>query len=300
MHFTRRDAPAMRRVEVASAVLLLLGGLLVSCGDDSETITSQAGTTTSMTVPATSPTTAVTTTTTSTTAPPPTTTAPPPTTTTAPPTTTTTPPTTTPSTAAPPATTTPPPTTVSPWLRQGASGDEVLGLQRRLVELGYWLGTPDGDFGSNTHHAVVALQKVAGISRDGVVGPATLDALARGARPATQSTSGLVVEIDLARQVLSAVRDGRVVLVFDASTGSVPGTTPRGHWTVTRQIDGLRQAELGLLYRPKYFHEGVAIHGYTSVPARPASHGCVRVTYPAMDAIWALGLAPVSTPVWVY
>lgn len=276
----------MRRVRVASAVLLLLGGLLVSCGEDSETVTSPTGTTTSTTVPATTPTTAVTTTTTSTTAPPPTTT-------TAPPTTTP------PSTAAPPATTTST-STVSPWLRQGASGDEVLGLQRRLVELGYWLGTPDGDFGSATHHAVVALQKVAGISRDGVVGPATLDALARGARPSAQSTSGVVVEIDLARQVLSAVRDGRVVLVFDASTGSVPGTTPRGHWTVTRQIDGLRRAELGLLYRPKYFHEGVAIHGYTSVPARPASHGCVRVTYPAMDAIWALGLAPVSTPVWVY
>jgi peptidoglycan hydrolase-like protein with peptidoglycan-binding domain len=289
-----RDGPTMRRVRVA-LVVLLLGGLAVSCGDDPETITSQPGTTTSTTVAATTTTTTTTTvptTTTSTTTPPTTTT-----TTSAPPTTTTSPPTTT--TEVPPAPATPP-TTVSPWLRQGASGDEVLGLQRRLVELGYWLGTPDGDFGSNTHHAVVALQKVAGISRDGVVGPATLAALERGARPSPQSASGLVVEIDLARQVLSAVRDGRVVQVFDASTGRVPGTTPRGRWTITRNIDGLRHAELGLLYRPKYFHEGVAIHGYTSVPAHPASHGCVRVTYPAMDAIWALGLAPVSTPVWVY
>lgn len=69
--------------------------------------------------------------------------------------------------------------------------------------------------------------------------------------------------------------------------------------TITREIDGLRRRSLGLLCRPKYFHEGVAIHGYTNVPPCPASHGCVRVTYPAMDHIWAAGLMPVGTPVWV-
>jgi len=263
---------------LASSTLLLLG-----CGQDDVTRTSP-------TIPAT-PTTALTTTTTA----GPTTTAAPTTvpTTTAPPTTTTTtaPPTTT--------TTTEPPPAPSPWLAQGAEGDEVLALQQRLTELGYWLGAPDGAFGSATHHAVVALQKVAGIARDGVVGPATLDALGRGVRPSVESSSGRVVEIDLARQVLVTVQDGGVVWVFDTSTGKVVGTTPRGHWTITRQIDGLRQSELGLLYRPKYFHEGVAVHGYTSVPSYPASHGCVRVTYPAMDAIWELGLAPVGTPVWV-
>ena len=44
----------------------------------------------------------------------------------------------------------------------------------------------------------------------------------------------------------------------------------------------------------------MTIHGYTSVPAYPASHGCVRVTYPAMDFIWDKGLTPIGTPVWVY
>ncbi|HEU5081994.1 MAG TPA: L,D-transpeptidase family protein [Acidimicrobiales bacterium] len=269
-------------------------GLAASCGDETATSTSTPPPTTTTVVTTTE---APTTTTTSTTVVPPTTS-----TTVVPPTTTTTAPPTTTTTVVPPTTTTtapPPPTTLSPWLREGAGGDDVLALQRRLTELGYWLGTPDGDFGSNTHHAVVALQKVADIDRDGVVGPATLDALDRGVRPAPQSSSGRVVEIDLARQVLLAVRDGGVQWVFDTSTGKVAGTTPVGHWSVTRQIDGLRQSELGLLYRPKYIHEGVAVHGYTSVPAYPASHGCVRVTYPAMDAIWALGLAPVGTPVWV-
>lgn len=204
-------------------------------------------------------------------------------------------------TAASPATTTT--TSAAPdgdGLRRDAEGDEVLALQRRLDELGYWLGEPDGVFGETTFHAVVALQKVAGLVPDGVVGPVTSAALAEGTTPAPRSSSGRIVEIDLATQVLVIVDDGSVLEVFDTSTGRVPGTTPLGHWTVTREIDGLRRSPLGLLYRPKYFEGGVAVHGYTSVPAYPASHGCVRVTYPAMDAIWARDLMPIGTPVWVY
>jgi hypothetical protein len=42
------------------------------------------------------------------------------------------------------------------------------------------------------------------------------------------------------------------------------------------------------------------IHGYQSVPAHPASHGCVRVTITAINTIWQESLAPVGTAVWVY
>ena len=227
-----------------------------------------------------------------------------PTTTTQPPVTSTTTRTTPASTTTVPVTTTAPVTTTTApavaGLQRGGEGDDVLALQQRLTELGYWLGAPDGVFGDATFHAVVALQKVAGISRDGIVGPVTEAALAEGTRPDARSSSGRVVEIDLDTQVLLAVEGGAVVHVFDTSTGRVAGTTPIGQWTVTREIDGLRESELGLLYRPKYFYGGVAVHGYTSVPPYPASHGCVRVTYPAMDAIWADGLMPIGTPVWVY
>lgn len=185
-------------------------------------------------------------------------------------------------------------------LRRGDSGPAVSALQARLSELGYWTGEADGTYGWGTHHAVVALQKAAGLQRDGIVGPDTRRALDGGVRPEAHSRAGHIVEIDLARQLLLVVDDGRAMVVFDTSTGSRPGTTPPGQWTIGREIDGLRRSSLGLLYRPKYFHEGVAIHGYTSVPAHPASHGCVRVTYPAMDHIWGAALMPVGTPVWVY
>jgi hypothetical protein len=185
-------------------------------------------------------------------------------------------------------------------LRIGAHGAEVRNVEARLAALGYWPGAVDGVFDDDTFHATVALQKTAGIEADGIVGPVTSAALDRGVRPTARSRRGHVVEIDLLHQVLLVVDDGKVEAVFDTSTGRASLPTPQGTWTITRQIDGLRRSRLGLLYRPKYFHLGVAIHGFTSVPAYPASHSCVRVTYHAMDHIWGAGLAPLGTPVWVY
>ena len=51
-------------------------------------------------------------------------------------------------------------------LRPGASGPEVLAVQQRLAGLGYWLGTPDGRYGSATVHALTAFQKLAGLDRE--------------------------------------------------------------------------------------------------------------------------------------
>ena len=213
-------------------------------------------------------------------------------------TTTTAPPTTAPPTTAPPTSVTTP--KGPPALQEGASGPAVLALQRRLVALGYWLGEPDGNFASSTAHAVTAFQKAEGLSRDGVVGPLTAAALARAVRVTPRSRTGHLVEVDLSRQLLLLVTDGRVDWVFDTSTGAVPGTTPVGRYHVFRQVDGYDRSPLGVLYRPKYFVSGVAVHGYPSVPPVPASHGCVRVTNAAIDWLWSSGALPIGTAVWVY
>lgn len=219
-----------------------------------------------------------------------------------------------PAVSIPPTTTSTPPPSGAPsggaLLRSGDSGPAVLQLEQRLTSLGYWLGSADGDFGTLTEQAVMALQKTAGIDPDGVVGPLTDDALARGTRPTARSSSGHVVEIDLEHQVVALVTDGRVDTVFNTSTGTgqpyvSQGTielavTPRGQFTVFRQVDGSDVSPLGVLWRPKYFAGGVAIHGYADVPAVPASHGCVRVSIAAMDWIWTAGPVPLGTPVWVY
>src|SRR6266545_2276429 len=56
-------------------------------------------------------------------------------------------------------------------LRLGDHGKGVAALQRPLAALGYEVHKADGQFGSATHHAVVAFQKVNRLDRDGVTGP---------------------------------------------------------------------------------------------------------------------------------
>jgi hypothetical protein len=65
-------------------------------------------------------------------------------------------------------------------LESGDRGPAVEALQTSLNDLGYWVGAVDGVYGGNTRHAVVALQKSAGLQRDGIAGPATQAALADG------------------------------------------------------------------------------------------------------------------------
>ncbi len=50
-------------------------------------------------------------------------------------------------------------------------GDDVTELQRRLNNLGFDAGKPDGVYGPDTARAVVAFQRDRGITEDGVAGP---------------------------------------------------------------------------------------------------------------------------------
>ena len=210
-----------------------------------------------------------------------------------------------------PTTTTTEPAAADGTLELGESGPEVQALQQRLSDRGFWLGTPDGTYGQLTRQAVMAFQKAHGLSRDGVAGPATLAALDTAGPVAPRDASGSHLEIDLARQILIVVEGGATKWVLNTSTGNgeayaSPGggtavaSTPTGSFTIYREIDGLREAPLGTLYRPKYFTGGIAIHGSGSIPAYPASHGCARLTNSAMDLLWASGLANLGTPVLVY
>lgn len=210
--------------------------------------------------------------------------------------TTTSAPTTTSTTSTTTTTTTAPPEPAA--LRRGVEGPEVAALQERLLELNFWVPAVDGRYGSVTAQAVMAFQKSAGIARDGIAGPQTAAAL-EAATPVTAREGGNHVEIDLARQLMIVVHDGRT-LVFNTSTGKEGWRTPPGRFEVTRQIDGMRHAPLGDLYRPKYFNGGIALHGSPDVPGYPASHGCTRLHDAVIDMIWADGLVPVGTPVWVY
>ncbi|MGO1053826.1 N-acetylmuramoyl-L-alanine amidase [Crossiella sp. CA198] len=74
-------------------------------------------------------------------------------------------------------------------ISQPMSGDDVLTLQQRLLELGFNAGRADGLFGHQTEHALRNFQRDYGLAVDGMCGPGTLRALrqlapkVRGGRP---------------------------------------------------------------------------------------------------------------------
>jgi N-acetylmuramoyl-L-alanine amidase len=187
------------------------------------------------------------------------------------------------------------PPTAPVAIAPGHEGAVVARLQERLRDLGVYRGIADGVYGRETEASVVALHKVIGVERtdewtvedwDLTEPPDHYEILARNPGEADR------VEVDLARQIMFVIHASKVAAVIPVSTGNgerywsqnggtgggyVRATTPKGSFTLFRHVPGWRINYLGGLYKPWYFTPYYAIHGSRSVPAYPASHGCVRV-----------------------
>jgi lipoprotein-anchoring transpeptidase ErfK/SrfK len=200
-----------------------------------------------------------------------------------------------------------------------SDGAETQRAQERLLELGFWVQDANGDYGLTTTQAVMAFQKYYGLITDGVIGDQTAEVMtALTERPHGRADAGTLVEIDKGLQLLFFVIDGKTEWVLNTSTGSEvpydeadknsPGERQVGdsitrnglHDVYRERAEGWWEGDLGEIYRPKYFTGGIAVHGSNNVPDYPASHGCVRVSVPAMDWIWETNLMPLDTPVWVH
>jgi hypothetical protein len=182
--------------------------------------------------------------------------------------------------------------TVQPRLAMGSRGAGVLGLERRLAELHYALPRVDSLYGLDTYEAVLAFQKVNGLPWTGRTDGRLWRALARAHVPRARYR-GSHIEVSKGRQYLFVVRGGRVQQVVHISTGAT-GNTPIGRWHVYRKVSGWDW----ILWYPMYFLRGFAIHGYPSVPAYPASHGCVRV--PMWVAPKLFAEVSRGATIWVY
>ena len=83
-------------------------------------------------------------------------------------------------------------------LSVGAKGDDVTRLQQRLKDLGYLDGKVDGQYGGGTKRAVIAFQRMHGLTTDGVAGQETQEKLyAEDAKPAPDGSPVNVLEGDI-------------------------------------------------------------------------------------------------------
>lgn len=185
---------------------------------------------------------------------------------------------------------------------------EIKEAEQRLADLGYWTGPVDGTFDEASRHALVAFQKVTGRKLTGKMTRGERAALMRAERPEPKNKGDAHIEVDIDRQVLFMVdADGVVNHVLPVSTGSGEefkaegywrtAITPTGHLSILKKIQGWKKSALGELYYPNYIVGGIAIHGHTSVPFKPASHGCIRI--PMFAAKEFFKIAPIGMDVFV-
>jgi lipoprotein-anchoring transpeptidase ErfK/SrfK len=203
-------------------------------------------------------------------------------------------------------------------IRTGSGLDAVKRLQYRLLELGFWNAGIDGIYGLSTKQAVMAFQKWTGLTATSVTDATTAAFLnTTQCKPVAGRTTGDFFEVDKTKQIAFVVRDGKVVYTFNVSTGNgkdydeedqrsggrVSGVaiTPSGDFKIYKERDEkVYEGTLGSLYRPKFVVGGIAVHGSRSIPAYPASHGCIRVANPVMDLIWLDNLLPKGAKVWIH
>lgn len=182
----------------------------------------------------------------------------------------------------------------------GAADSGILQLEQRLNDLRYWTGAVDGVHDGDTRQAVMAFQKANGLSATGEATPHVVSAIGSASSPPPPLVANGGpdrVEVDLSRQIVMLYDNGLLAAVLNASTGTSDTPTPPGSYKVYRQVGGWDRGPLGNLYNPSYFKGGFALHGSTSVPAYPASHGCVRISVSAAE--WVPGFTPPGTPVYV-
>jgi len=89
--------------------------------------------------------------------------------------------------------------------RRGDSGSQVTQIQEKLSQWGYYSGEIDGIFGSRTEKAVKAFQKKNGLTADGIVGNATLEALGL---PTESSATSQSNNVALLARLISAEARG--------------------------------------------------------------------------------------------
>lgn len=106
------------------------------------------------------------------------------------------------------------------------SGDDVVALQQRLLDLGFKVGRVDGRFGSQTEQGVRDFQRNVGVPADGTCGPTTLKALGQLA-PRVQGGRPNAMRAEERIRRLGPQLTGKIV-VIDPSPGHAEDPELRG------------------------------------------------------------------------
>ncbi len=178
-------------------------------------------------------------------------------------------------------------------------GPDVLELQLRLQELGYYEERLHGFYTAATVRAVKSFQQASGLTVDGVVGPITwiaLDINSSRHFQAEPAASYPEIIIDIDRRVLIYGAQN-FTKTYPVAVGRPSLPTPLGNWSIVNKAlnpggaFGVRWMRLSVPWG------GYGIHGTNNPKSigKSVSHGCVRMYN--SDVIEIYERTPVGTRV---
>lgn len=150
----------------------------------------------------------------------------------------------------------------------------------------------------STNLAIKAFRKTNGMGRSHRYHPSIYRKLARGKgafKPKYRKQKGRYVEVDISRQVMALINNGKAVHTFHVSTGASSTPTVRGKYRFYMRQAGYNSKRM---YYSVYFIRGYATHGFDPVPDYPASHGCVRNPIPYSKFIY--NWVQIGMPIYTY
>jgi N-acetylmuramoyl-L-alanine amidase len=155
----------------------------------------------------------------------------------------------------------------------GNSGSEVSKVQTRLRDWGYYKGSVDGMYGNDTAQAVKWFQAKNGLAVDGVVGPATWEALGYNVRSAAayQPSRGVSARDDV--MLLARVIQG------EAANEPYLGKVAVGAVILNRVgSDKFPNTLAGVIYQPNAF-ESIS----NGIANQPPSQDSVKAAQDALN-----------------
>ncbi|MDR5660067.1 peptidoglycan-binding protein [Serpentinicella sp. ANB-PHB4] len=183
---------------------------------------------------------------------------------------------------------------LSPYMQ----GPDVMHVQERLTELGFYDGPIDMIYDEEIFEAVRAFQTDYGLPPDGIVGPDTWNAI--GLSPEREypiPEEGYTIEIDLERTTLTLKRFTEILNAYRVAVGTPSTPTPVGDWQIIQKTRnpggpfGTRWMRINVPWG------GYGIHG-TDEPesiGTEASRGCVRMFNEDVNELY--DIVPLGTPV---
>lgn len=126
-------------------------------------------------------------------------------------------------------------------------GDDVVEVQRQLGALGFHTGRADGIFGPDTHDAVEAFQRNAGLTPDGTVGLQTVSALRRLRSRGPAGDPAALRETTRLEAVRPSVREHHIVVAEVGGLGALARETQRSLSTRGGRVTLLAHPDAGAL-----------------------------------------------------